>query len=135
MGPKIDLLRLLGAFDEKTRKAIKGIVRVRNFFAHHLNASFDSLDGDFVKAMNRLTLHENRTCYPHHLFGPDSNVAIEPINSRRDQFVVNLKLALIVLMRDRVGHEPYTNRPLTEAELLERFPTRYSGEGQPPASP
>src|SRR5207247_150564 len=48
MGPKIDLLGLLGAFDEKTRIAIKSIARVRNFFAHHLDASFDSPDTEFV---------------------------------------------------------------------------------------
>jgi hypothetical protein len=95
---------------------------VRNFFAHHLDASFDSPDTEFVKHVKRLTLHEDRTHYPHHLFGPNSAVAIEPINSKRDQFVVNLKLALITLMRDRISHEPYTNRPLTEAELRERYP-------------
>jgi DNA-binding MltR family transcriptional regulator len=122
MGPKIDLLRLLGAFDEETRIAIKAVARVRNFFAHHLDASFDSPDTEFVKHVKRLTLHEDRTHYPHHLFGPNSAVAIEPINSKRDQFVVNLKLALITLMRDRISHEPYTNRPLTEAELRERYP-------------
>jgi hypothetical protein len=131
MGPKIDLLRLLGAFDETARVAMKGIAGVRNFFAHHLDASLDSLDREFTKAMQRLTLHENRTYYPHHLFGPDSNVAIEPVNSKREQFIVNLKLALIILMRDRISHHPYTNRPRSEEELLQQYPNRYSAEEQP----
>ena len=129
VGPKIDLLCLLGAFDERTCRALKGITGVRNFFAHHLEAPFDSLNEDFVRAMTRLTLHENRTHYPHHLFGPDSQTAIEPINSRRDQFVVNLKLALIILMRDRISHDTHSNRPLTEEQLLERHPHRYDVEG------
>jgi len=133
MGSKIDLLRLLGAFDEKARVAIKGIAGVRNFFAHHLDASFESADGAFTKAMRRLTLHENRTYYPHHLFGTDSKVAIEPINSKREQFIVNLKLALIILMRDRISHHPYTNQPRSHEELLKQYPNRYSAEEQPPA--
>jgi hypothetical protein len=133
MGPKIDLLRLQGAFDESTHKAMKGIARVRNFFAHHLDASFSSQNKDFTKPMSQLTLHLNRTHYPHHLFGPDSDVAIEPISSEREQFVVNLKLSLILLMRDRIGHVPYSNQPLTEDQLLEKYPDRYSTGGHRPA--
>jgi hypothetical protein len=132
MGPKIDLLHLLGAFDENARVAMKGIAGVRNFFAHHLDASLDSVDKKFTKTMQRLTLHENRTHYPHHLFGPDSDVAIEPVNSNREQFIVNLKLALIILMRDRISHHPYTNRPRSEPELLKEYPNRYSTREQPP---
>ena len=132
MGPKIDLLCLLGAFDEKEHAAMKGIAGVRNFFAHHLDASLGSVDKEFTKAMNRLTLHEKRTHYPHHLFGPDSDFAIESVNSKREQFIVNLKLALIILMRDRISHHPYTNRPRSDAELLELYPDRYSVKEQQP---
>jgi hypothetical protein len=131
LGPKIDLLRLLGAFDENTRLALKGIAGVRNFFAHHLDASFDSLNGEFSKAMGRLTLHQNRTNYPHHLFGPDSTIPVEPVNSKQEQFVVNLKIALIMLMRDRIGHKPHTNFPLSKEQLLNKYPDRYSGGEQP----
>lgn len=127
-GPKIDVLYLLGAFDQQTRGALKGIVGVRNFFAHHLDASFDSLDREFLKAMNRLTLQENRTHYPHHLYGPDSKHEIEPITNKKTQFVVNLKLGLIVLMRDRVSHESHTNQPFTEEELREKFQNRREAE-------
>jgi hypothetical protein len=126
MGPKIDLLRPLGALDERTHKAMKAIARVRNFFAHHLDASFSSQDKEFTKAMSLLTLHRNRTHYPHHLFGPDSDIAIEPISSEREKFAVNLKLSLIALMRDRIGHVPYSNQLLTDDELLQKYPDRSS---------
>jgi hypothetical protein len=131
MGPQIDVLRLLDAYDENTRKALKGLAGVRNFFAHHVDASFDSLNPEFFKAMSRLTLHEKRTHYPHHLWGPDSATPIEPVNSRRDQFIVNLKLGLIALMRARVAREAYTGRLRTEEELLKIWPHRYA-EGEKP---
>jgi DNA-binding MltR family transcriptional regulator len=130
MGPQIDLLHLLGAFDEKTRSAMKGIARIRNYFAHSMDASFNSSEKHFVDNFKRLTLHENITHYPHHLFGPDSDVLIEPVNSPQDQYIVNLKLALLFLMRDRVSHQPHSNCILTEAQLLEKYPMRY--EKEPP---
>jgi len=61
MGPQIDLLRCLGAIDERTHSAFQGIVRIRNFFAHNLDASFDSIDKKFLKYMNKLVLHEDKT--------------------------------------------------------------------------
>jgi DNA-binding MltR family transcriptional regulator len=131
IAPQIDLLYLLGAFDDRTCKALKGLARVRNFFAHHTDASFDSLDDDFADAMKRLVLHEGKTYYPHHLFGPDSEVPIEQVITRRDQFVVNLKLGLIALMRDRISHHDHSNKPRTEEELLAIFPDRYAAEREP----
>src|SRR5262249_1531034 len=64
VAPQIDLLYLLGAFDDGTRKALKGLAGVRNFFAHNTDASFDSLNEDFVDAMKRLVLHEGKSYYP-----------------------------------------------------------------------
>jgi hypothetical protein len=133
IAPQIDLLYLLGAFDDRIRKALKGLARVRNFFAHHTDASFDSLNHDFADAMKRLVLHEGKTSYPHHLFGPDGKVPIEPVTSRRDQFVVNLKLGLIALMRDRISHHDHSNKPRTEQELLAVFPDRYAAEREQPS--
>ena len=97
---------------------------MRNFFAHRTEAAFDTLDRDFTDAMKRLVLHEGRTHYPHHLFGPDSKMPIEPIASRRDQYVVNLKIGLIALMRDRISHHDHSNKPKTEQEMLALFPER-----------
>jgi hypothetical protein len=56
LGPRIDLLYLLHGIDESTLAALKGITKVRNFFAHSLDASFDSADTEFSKGMGRLTL-------------------------------------------------------------------------------
>jgi DNA-binding MltR family transcriptional regulator len=126
IGSQIDLLYLLGAFDDRTHRALKGLARVRNFFAHCTDPSFDSLDKDFTDAMNRLVLHEGKTHYPHPLFGPDSDVPIEPVRSKRDQFVVNLKIGLIALMRDRISHHDHSNKPKTEQEMLAIFPNRYA---------
>lgn len=131
VAPQIDLLYLLGAFDDRTRRALKGLAHVRNFFAHRTDASFDSLDKDFTDAMKRLVLHEGKTHYPHHLFGPDSNVSIESVTSRRDQFVVNLKIGLIALMRDRISHHDHSNGPRTEEEMLALFPDRFAADGTP----
>ena len=127
-GPQINLLHLLGAFDEKTRSVLQRLVRIRNYFAHHIDASFASSDEILTINLKRLTLHENKTHYPHHLFGPDTDLAIEPVNTPQERFIVNLKLALLILMRDRISHEPHTNRPLTEAELLAKYPQRYEKE-------
>src|SRR5215469_13400000 len=63
--PQIDLLYLLGAFDDRTRKALKGLARVRNYFAHRTDASFDSLDKESADAVKSLVLHEGKTYYPH----------------------------------------------------------------------
>lgn len=123
--PQIDLLYLLGAFDRKTQAALKGIAGVRNFFAHNLDASFASQNPDFLEFLNKLVLHEKKTHYPHHLWGGDSEILIEPINSNQDKFVVNLKLALVALMRDRISHHPNMNTLKTEQELIAEFPDRY----------
>src|SRR4030081_1688311 len=50
IAPQVDLLHLLYAFEANVRDALKGLARVRNFFAHNLAASFDSEDKDFVKS-------------------------------------------------------------------------------------
>jgi Putative transposase len=114
-------ISLLGAFDDTARNAMKSIAHVRNMFAHHLDVSFSSANRDFQRAMRRLTLHERRSHYPHHLYGSDSKYKIEPIKSDRDKFLVNLKLALLVLMRDRCSHEMYTNNAFAEDQLHEKF--------------
>jgi hypothetical protein len=121
LGPRIDVLFLLGGIDAQTRNALQGIARVRNFFAHNLDASFDSLSEDFVKPMTRLHLHDGKTHYPHHLYGGDSSYQIEQVTNKRLQFVVNLKLGLIALMRDRVSHHLHTNIPLTEEQIRAQF--------------
>jgi DNA-binding MltR family transcriptional regulator len=120
--PKIDVLYLLGGLDQPTWSTLKALATIRNFFAHDLTASFDSSDAKFLRAMTRLTLHEGRTHYPHHLCGGDSKVDIEKTDTNQTRFLVNLKLALVMLMRDRMSHHAHTNTALTHDELKSKFP-------------
>jgi hypothetical protein len=124
IAPKIDLLYLLASFDDAVRKTMKAIAGVRNVFAHNLDASFDQPSSELKKRLALLTLHKDRKHYPHHLYGPDTNIAIERIESDRDLFLVNLKLALLILMRDRCSHETYTNKPYTAEQLREMYQDR-----------
>jgi hypothetical protein len=118
-GPKIDLLYQLYAFEKPVRNALYGLTEARNFFAHNLDASFDSKAEKMVGAMKLLTLHEGRTHYPHHLYDKDSEHEIEQVGNNRDRFLVNLKLCLIALMRDRVRHVAWSNTPRSEEDLRE----------------
>jgi DNA-binding MltR family transcriptional regulator len=121
LNPKIDVLYLVGGIDKPTWRALKGITGVRNFFAHDLRASFEVTDKKLLKAMEHLTLNDGRTHYPHHLYGGDSEVPIERVKNNRDQFLVNLKLCLIMLMRDRTSHHAHASTLLTEKELEEKY--------------
>lgn len=119
-GPKIDLLYMLGAYDKPVRNALEGISDIRNFFAHKLDASFNLRSGKLRSSIQKLTLHKNRKFYPHHIYDEDSKLEIEPIKNDHDIFVVNLKLCLIALMRDRVSHDTWSNKPLTKTALREQ---------------
>lgn len=119
LGPKIDILYMLKAFEKPTWDTLNGIAEVRNFFAHNLDASFDSKHENMVNALKRLVLNENRTHYPHHLFRRDTKHPLEPIRSNRDRFIVNLQLCLIALMQDRVSHETHSFEPRTEEQIRE----------------
>jgi hypothetical protein len=77
--PKIALLYVLNATDKPTFNALKGIVGVRNFYAHNLAASRpfeDETSEDFLEHMGFLTLHKGRSHYPDHRYGGDSKFAI-----------------------------------------------------------
>lgn len=118
-GPKIDVLYLLGAFGKPTRNTLYGLSETRNYFAHNLESSFDATNPKLIEALGKLVLHEGRTVYPHHIYDQDSDIEIGPITTNRDRFLVNLRLSLIALMRDRMSHHTWTNLPRTEAELRE----------------
>jgi hypothetical protein len=115
---------LLHAFDKPTMNALKGIVGVRNFYAHNLGTAHsfeDETAEKFLDHMKHLTLHEGKSHYPNHRYEGDSKFAIEPVADKRGQFLINLKLGLIALMRDRCGHEKHTNKALTLEEIKARF--------------
>lgn len=108
--PKIDLGYQLWMFEKPYRNAMYGISEIRNMFAHNLgNTSFSSKDEKMVGAFKKLELHEGNTHYP--IPWADNEHLIEPINSNRDVFFVNLKLCLIWLMSDTSKHQAYTNIP------------------------
>ncbi|XIA62449.1 hypothetical protein ACFIOY_23100 [Bradyrhizobium sp. TZ2] len=48
--PKIDMLYMLGAIDRKTRNGMHGIAELRNFFAHNIDASFESSNRKFTES-------------------------------------------------------------------------------------
>jgi hypothetical protein len=110
---------MLYAFEKPVRDTLDGLVKARNFFAHNLDASFDSEEKKMVAAMQKLCLHEGKRVYPHHIYDGDTDQTIEPVSTNRDKFLVNLKLCLIILMRDRVSHEIWSNKSRTKKAMAE----------------
>jgi hypothetical protein len=117
MAPKIMMLFMLGAFEKSVRETLYGLAEIRNHFAHHLDASFESDAKAITDAFKKLTLHEGRTVWPHYYLKEDSRSTIDPTDTKRDIFIVNLRLCLIELMRDRVSHVPWSNEPLSAEEI------------------
>jgi hypothetical protein len=62
-------------------------------------------------------------------FAPRDNFSRCP-ECNRVLFLVKLKLALPILMRDRCSHETYTNKAFTQDELRERYQSRRDAEEQ-----
>jgi len=111
--PKIDLGYQLYMFDKPTRNAMYGIADIRNLFAHRLDMNFESIERKMTEAANKLTLHQGRTHYPNPFTGEDhlETPIIEPTNTIRDKFLVNLKLCLLCLMGDTSHHILWSNIP------------------------
>jgi hypothetical protein len=119
--PKIDMLYMLGAFDRATRNGMHGLAEVRNFFAHHIDATFDSSCKKMADAMSKLKMHEGRTHFPHHLYKNRNGLKIESARNNRGKFILNLKIALLLLMRDRVSHAAWSSAPLSEKKLRKQM--------------
>jgi len=119
--PKVDLLWLLNGVERTVRNTLYRLIAVRNGFAHALDASFDSPNPKMADGLALLKLQEGKKYYPHHLYNQDSKNEIETVKSNRDRFVVNLKLCLIALMRDRVSHEAWSHTPLSEDDLRKQM--------------
>jgi len=113
LGPKVDLAFQMYVVDKEVRNAMYGLSEVRNLFAHNLDASFDSKSVKMIEALAKLTLHDGKTVYPSPFTGKDSLYKIETITDSRAKFLVNLKMALIFLMKDRLGHQPHSSLPTT----------------------
>ena len=91
-----------------------GIAEIRNLFAHQLDMVFSSSDKKMIKAASKLTLHQGKTHYPNPFTREDhpETPIIEPVETVRDKFFVNLKLCLLWLMGDDARHRPWSNVPL-----------------------
>ena len=118
--PKIDVLYQLGAIEKPVRNALYGLSTIRNVFAHNLSASFDLKTREMLGAIKLLTLHESRKVYPHQIYDGETKIPIETVANNRDKFLVNLRLCLIALMRDRVSHERWSNKPRTKKALRDQ---------------
>jgi hypothetical protein len=108
--PKIDVGYQLYMFEKPTRNAMYGIADIRNLFAHRLDMSFDSPDKAMADAAKKLRLHEGVTHYFNPAPASDVTIrTIDPADTVRDKFIVNLKLCLIWLAGDDYRHLPFSN--------------------------
>ncbi len=100
--PRIDLAYQLHIIEKPLRNAMYGIAEIRNLFAHRLTMTFNSPEKKMKDAIAKLTLHEGITHYPL----PDTVTTVElkpvpaalltldPTDTERNIFFVNLKLVL-----------------------------------------
>lgn len=121
--PKINLLYLLKAVTAPERDAIAALCDIRNLFAHNVRMTFSwGSDERMKNALGSLTLHKNLTHYPHHLYrNKKSRVKLDAIETKRDLYLVHLRLSLIALMVDRCSHLQWSNAPLSERKLREQM--------------
>ena len=71
---------------------------------------------NFLQAINDLTLHQGRTHYPTPFPDGESAVELEPTDTPREKFLVNLKICLLWLMADQHQHQPWSNLPLARVQ-------------------
>ena len=113
---KVILGYLLYMYDKEIHDALDAIYMIRNSFAHNLEMSFDSKDADFVKAMEKLTLHVGKTSWPGIILiageSVGQNPPIDPVTDGQSRFLVNLKIALTYLLEDNRTHFPHSNIPI-----------------------
>jgi len=80
-----------------------------NLFAHCLDMSFGA---ECVHApIGKLKLHTQRSHYPAPLWDGDTEVEIESPKNHIALFLVNLRIALALLSRDQLRHQPWSNEP------------------------
>jgi hypothetical protein len=73
--------------------------------------TFDDKGEKLKQAVAKLVLHEGRTHYPMPYENLDSVYELEPTNTVRGKFFVNLKISLVELLRDHFRHEAWSNMP------------------------
>jgi hypothetical protein len=109
---KIEVGYLLCAYEKPVRLALIGISEIRNFFAHNLEIKeFTGPNSKLDESFAKLSLHTIYSTYPSPFWDGPSEFDVESVSDRRSQFIINLKLVLIFLMRDMKRHEIYSNEP------------------------
>jgi hypothetical protein len=134
--PKIDLRYLLHMYEKAERKALIGIAEIRNVFAHKLTiASIEAEDNGLERGLEKLTLHSRYARYPAPFWQGDSDYEVEKPTSKRETLITNIKVLLVLLMRDMYLHQAYTNFPVplptTKEERHALPPTSVELSGQP----
>ncbi len=96
-------------FEEPTLKAIEAVYEIRNLFGHNLEASFGSSDQKMRDAFKKLTLHDQHALYPFPFAIGMHGGRVEEVTDHKSQFIVNLKLLLLLLHLDQQRHLPDSN--------------------------
>lgn len=118
---KATLAYLLGMYDENCLKAIEAIYDIRNLFAHNLEMTFNFIgDTRMSDAFSKLTLHQMFTHYPHPFIraAGATSEQLEEITDLKTQFIVNLKLVLVILFKDKERHLEGSNLPTPHESAL-----------------
>jgi hypothetical protein len=106
---KIDLGYVLRMYEKDEHTALTGIAEIRNLFAHRLGMSFS--EESVQKSIGKLKLHTKRSHYPAPLWDSDTDIEIDPPKDDLALFLVNLRIALALLTRDRLRHQSWSNEP------------------------
>jgi hypothetical protein len=107
---KIQLGYLLGMYSKEALKTLLALADIRNVFAHKLTIhTFEANNPKLKEGLDRLILHTVYQWYPHPFYDGDSNIEVEAPTSARETFIVNLKILLVLLMRDLRLHLPHSN--------------------------
>jgi hypothetical protein len=115
---KINLGYLLYMYERPAHSALLGIAGIRNVFAHQLSISrFDAEDAKLREGFERLSLHSQYKMYPAPFWDGDTEYSVEACNTRREIFVTNIKILLILLMRDMHVHVHHGNTPIPLPKL------------------
>jgi hypothetical protein len=116
---KIELGYLLHMYEKSVRSALIGVSEIRNVFAHQLQ--IDSLDQPvkrLTEGLNKLQLHTEYKWYPSPLWAGNSTYRVGRPSKCRTKFITNMKIILLLLMRDMRVHGHRNNIPMT----LPQFP-------------
>jgi hypothetical protein len=106
---KVDLGYLLGMYEKEVHGTLEKMGAIRNAFAHRL--SIKSFDHAALRDnWSTLTLHTAYKRYPHPFHAGES-IEVEPCTTKRECFIINARIIMVLLMRDMRLHSPNSNLP------------------------